>query len=1046
MTGDRVKLYAQRESGSSYEIEPGPGRDKVRFTVREFDGHLSVFPDDALPLVGRGLVDKRLFDVTQLVAWDYDDAHSAQVPLIVRSSAAPRLAAKAAKGGWHSDALDLSTLEVTKNGAGQAWKELTAGASARSLAGGVSKIWLDGKREPLLHQSTKQIGAPAAWKRGLTGKGVKVAVLDSGYDYQHPGIADAVTDSANFSLDPNLWDMMGHGTALASIVAGSGKGVDGDKYRGVAPGAELAIGKVSSGSVEYRDSAILKGMEWAAGDAKAKVALLSIGTSLDSQEPDPLEEAVNTLTELYGTLFVVAAGNDGPGKATLNRPGTADAALTVGAVNKSDMVADFSGRGPRTGDHAVKPDITAPGVAITAGTVTGWGQDGPYIAQNGTSMAAAHAAGAAALLAEAHPDWTAEQLKGALIGTAAYHPEFGAYEQGGGRVDVDKATATPLTATPGNLWTTLPHGEDALTEKTVTYTNTSDKTLFLDLRVESAQPGLDLPSGLLKLSTQRVKVPAHGTASVKLAMNREKVEPGEYPGVLVASAGQDMLLRTLAGTYVEPESYDVTFKAIDRDGDPSDAAVALVYDLERNWLESVPLYQGTGSVRLPAGDWTVQGTIGSEAVKNYESILVHRSIRVDADHREVVMDGRQGEKVTVTLDDPDAIQQPVAVESISHVGAGREFRLTRHDRFGSDAGIFVIPVRVEGASYRFHNAWFKKAADGDVRYDLLKEHQGGLPDRPVYDFAVKDLAKITMVTRGAGVATGGGVVARPSGSYSFASPARFPGKVINYRTIIPGLTWDTTLSPGTGHSMTSLGQYVIDKSITEVWNRAIYGPGEAYRYDYGLVRTGNEFRFTGGRQYSDSERYRIGVDMSTQGEATLSSGGKVLEHVECVSPRGGLACGLEATLPEEPGVYTVKEVSTRNVLFSKLGTRVETSWTFPSSSTWTATPIPRLSARIVPVGLDELNQAKRTVSTSAGITIDCIMCNAPYWIKRLNLEVSYDDGATWQQVPVRGIRSDFSAVIKPAGKGDFASLRLTAIGYNDLHLTQTVIRAYGLKD
>ncbi|MDF5756253.1 S8 family serine peptidase [Spongiactinospora sp. TRM90649] len=1044
MTGDRVKLYAQGESGPTYEIEPGPGREKVRFSAQERDGHLSVLPLDAAPLVARGLVDARLFDVTRLVAWGYDDGHSAEVPLIVRSAAAPRLAAKAAKGGWRSDALDLSTMKIAKSGAGQAWRELTAGASGRSLAAGVTRVWLDGKRTPYLDRSTRQIGAPAAWKRGLTGKGVTVAVLDSGYDGRHPDFQDTAVTGADFSGEGDFMDAMGHGTHLASIIAGSGKG-SGGKYQGVAPGADLAIGKVAGAFSGYTDSSILRGMDWAAADAKARVALLSLGTNGDDQASDPLEEAVNTLTELYGTLFVVAAGNDGPGKATLASPAGADAALTVGAVNKSDLLAGFSARGPRTGDHAVKPDLTAPGVAITAATTVGLDQNGVYTAESGTSMAAAHVAGAAALLAEAHPDWKAEELKGALIGTATPHSSLGAYEQGAGRVDVDRATARPLTATPGNVWATLPHGEAAPVTKTITYTNAGDRTLFLDLRVESAQPGAELPAGLLKPSATRVKVPARGQASVTLTLNRAGAEPGEYPGVLVASLGKDVVLRTLAGAYVEPESYDVTFRLLGRDGEPAVFSGALVYDLERDWLENVALYEGVGQARLPAGNWTVQGYITNPdpTMRDPYSVLAHTSVQVDADHREVVVDARQGRKVGFTLDDPGAVQNATVITTMTHAAAGRVFRSMQGGSVaGPEGSLYVIPSQVPGATYRAHNVWFRGT---DVRYDLVQERRGGLPEDPVYGAAVKDLAKITMVNRGPGVSFPGAVAAAPTGTPFMSTRAQVPGTLVNYRTYRPGtLLWDTVLHVGPGHNVLSLGRNIVERSATETWNRAAYGPG---LQPSGLVRDGNELSFSGGMQYADPEPGRIGMEIYSEGEATLTSDGEVLERTDCVIPRGGIACGLEATLPEENASYTLTEVSKRNVPYASLATRVETSWTFDSQGTADARPIQRLAARIAPAGLDELNRARRTVNIPLGITIDCVPSDHYFWLKRLTVEASYDDGATWQPLAVRNSSArQYSAVVKPSATGEFVSLRVTATASDDKRLTQTVIRAYGLKD
>ncbi|GAB2494621.1 hypothetical protein GCM10027187_72080 [Streptosporangium sandarakinum] len=266
--------------------------------------------------------------------------------------------------------MGLATTSVSKATAGRTWQSLVGGA--RSPAAGRSKIWLDGKRPITLDRSAKQIGAPQAWRQGLTGAGVTVAVLDSGYDATHPDLKDVVTRSRNFSDEPDVTDGIGHGTHVASIVAGAG-----ERYRGVAPGAKIALGKVGG---EYAsESAILAGMEWAAAEVEAKIINMSIGGP-DTPGIDPLEHAVNTLSARTGALFVIAAGNDGaPG--SVSSPGSADAALTVGAVDGSDRMAEFSSRGPRLGDHAIKPEVTAPGVGIMAAAAQGTA-DGPYVGQH----------------------------------------------------------------------------------------------------------------------------------------------------------------------------------------------------------------------------------------------------------------------------------------------------------------------------------------------------------------------------------------------------------------------------------------------------------------------------------------------------------------------------------------------------------------------------------------------------------------------------------------------------------------------------------------
>ncbi|MFC7584495.1 S8 family serine peptidase [Nonomuraea antimicrobica] len=403
LTGDRVTL-----TGGGYHVEPGTRRE-VSFNVSRRDGDLHVVPSDALPLLAQGLLDERLFNVTQLLKWSYGDARQPAIPLIVQSASGEAATLSGAQQVRPLAGLGLATMTVPKADAAATWKNVVGGA--KTLASGKSKIWLDGKRSFTLDQSVRQIGAPQAWEQGLTGAGVTVAVLDSGYDADHPDLQGVVTQAQNFSDEPDTTDNRGHGTHVAATIAGAD-----ERYRGVAPGAKLAVGKL--GTQGFTESALLAGMQWAAAEVKAKIINMSLGGP-DTPGVDPVEQAVNTLSEQTGALFVVAAGNNG--KAGITSPGTADAALTVGAVDKTDKMADFSSRGPRAYDYAIKPDVTAPGVDITAAAAKGTA-DGPHVAYSGTSMAAPHVAGAAAILAQQHPDWTGRQLKAALTGSAAPSP------------------------------------------------------------------------------------------------------------------------------------------------------------------------------------------------------------------------------------------------------------------------------------------------------------------------------------------------------------------------------------------------------------------------------------------------------------------------------------------------------------------------------------------------------------------------------------------------------------------------------------------------
>ena len=171
-----------------------------------------------------------------------------------------------------------------------------------------------------------------------------------------------------------------------------------------------------------------------------------------SDGTDPLSRAVNELSASTDTLFVVAAGNSGSEPETVTAPGAADAALTVGAVDDADQMAYFSSRGPRRGDGALKPDVVAPGVGITAaraaGTSLGAPVDDLYTSLEGTSMATPHVAGLAAILKDAHPQWDGERLKAAITSTTVPVADATGYDAGSGRVDAERAVAATVLASP----------------------------------------------------------------------------------------------------------------------------------------------------------------------------------------------------------------------------------------------------------------------------------------------------------------------------------------------------------------------------------------------------------------------------------------------------------------------------------------------------------------------------------------------------------------------------------------------------------------------
>jgi subtilisin family serine protease len=662
VSGDRVELWGSGTS-APLRVEPAPRAHSVPFQDFWHDGDRYVVPGDAAALVSSGVLDRELFNVTGLVRQRYDDAHTSAVPLLVEYADAGARARAAVPAGTTVrralPELGLTALDQDKDSATALYGGLTAGAPTARNATGVRKIWLNKRVRATLDQSVRQVGAPVAWQRGLTGAGVRVAVLDTGIDTDHPDLAGKTAVSQDFTGTGGVEDGHGHGTHVASIITGTGA-ASGGQYRGVAPDVTLAVGKVLDDTGWGTDDSVLAGMRWAAAESGAKVVNMSLGSG-PSDGQDPMSVAVNTLSRQYGTLFVISAGNFGADR-SVSSAASADDALAVGSVSKQDEPSDFSSRGPRVGDGAAKPEISAPGGGIVAARPAGVPPLGEpvgdgYQRLDGTSMAAPHVAAAAAVLAQQHPDWTAPALKSALVSSAQEVPDAGVHQVGAGRLDLDRATATPVVAT-ATVSAYLPWPNTGSQERrTVTWTNTGDTPVTLALRAELVDgEGQAAPAGLVTLAEDGVTVPAGGSAPIELLVTGQEGRSGTYSGVLVASdAAGTTRTRTAISVYQQEERFSFTPNLLDRNGAAPAAEVrssAFVIDLDTGDAYFVP--SGT-TVSLPRGRYAVHASIVTTAPgqESAYTTVSHPELVLDRDVTQV-FDARIGQQVVAEPDNPEA--------------------------------------------------------------------------------------------------------------------------------------------------------------------------------------------------------------------------------------------------------------------------------------------------------------------------------------------------------------------------------------------------------
>lgn len=650
VTGDQVQVNAQ---GAPVRFEAGRGRAGMTFRRWTEHGQWQVRPSDADPLIAAGRVDPRLFNISLLLDSGYEDAKRPDVPLLVAGDGA-RSAPQALAGTTRTrelPALGLAAVSAPKNTAGNTWNAVKDQARGRAAG----KVWLNATLKYSLHQSVPLIGAPAAWQAGHTAKDVPVAVLDSGIDVDHPDFAGVLQQAKDFSNSPHgIKDTIGHGTHVSSIVAGNGA-AGGGKQVGVAKDAKLFFGKV--GDFTPTEDAALAGMTWAAVEHKAKSVNMSFG--LKQHQPDPVSEAIERLSAAHGTLFVIAAGNSGE-QEPVGHPATTDAALAVASSTKDGKLSDFSSRGPRTGDYGLKPEITAPGSDILAAKANSAGGE-RYVANSGTSMAAPHVTGAAAVLAGAHPDWSAARLKAALMSTAKPLAGVSVHGQGAGVVDLDRATKQQVTAEQGGFslgYFRWPHQGQQPASKDVVYRNDGDTPVTLDLALSIADKQGGAPeAGQFGLSSQRITVPAKGSEKVGITVDPGK-RVGLYGGWLTAKSG-DIEVRTAVSSYVEEERYDLTVKVTGRDGKPSATGEVTVSGLDNDLRQTLELgADGTGTVRAAKGDYLVTSTIkehGPRGSYDADPISLTQQVapRVRLDKNTTVQaDARTAKRVEVELDDP----------------------------------------------------------------------------------------------------------------------------------------------------------------------------------------------------------------------------------------------------------------------------------------------------------------------------------------------------------------------------------------------------------
>ncbi|MGC4866216.1 S8 family peptidase [Micromonospora sp. DT53] len=1058
LTGDVVTV---RDTGSGCPqatVRPADENAVIRQSCGP-DGHLHVIPAHVASQIGP-VLDPDLFDVTTLIADGYDDDNSAELPLIVQpATASARVAAL-------GDVLSLPSIGAV---AGRVPKKspATAKLATNSLLAGAKKVWLDRKvrataltgagRPAGLDRNLGQIAAPDAWKAGYTGKGVRVAVLDTGADFTHPDLVGRVAERADFTVEGgDAVDHNGHGTHVASTIAGTGAAAHGQR-RGVAPDAKLVIGKVLDDHGYGDDSGIIAAMEWAA--TRADVINMSLGGSDPDDGTDPLSLAVDGLSKSTGTLFVIAAGNSG---AAISSPGSAASALTVGAVDRNDKLADFSSRGPLVTSNAAKPEVVAPGVDIVAARAAGTNLQAPidryYEAISGTSMASPHVAGAAALLAQRHPDWTGERLKAALVGAADPLAGIDPYAVGAGRLNAARALGGPTSNQPVVNLGTFAYPQSGTSETKLSWTGESNAVLDLDVSIVN-HDGQPVPRGAATLSTSRLTLKHGTTAGATLRVNRAALatRPGFYLATVTARSGRKLVATTPVSFYVEQPSYDLTIQTKPLPG-LKDGAESWINLMVTNLADPLIYYGGAGgtpgdtfTLRVPAGRYAI---LGSSVAYYVDSDVLETTLAAEADldvrgARSVTLDPARAKPVTATVDGVPTTPTRTDFTNVQTAANGLSWW---HQISGYGTKTTVRTTALTKPTIGSRRTWAAVNLDSPAgtaepyRYNLVHEYAGGVPADPAFRVNKTEQAKLARIDERFHktdspdmftqlVRTG---MTRDGVAVTQTHEGNLPPHRTDY--LSPDILWADQGVYGGLAADEAPRSYQPGSRQTKIWARQ---PLHSDWYDdpagadWSCATAPSRTRgnlhldlvsLTDKHQRADCLQ---GEAIGVKRKLSVFRDGKLVD--ERSGPFG------DFTVPQSMADYRVTlDVDTSLIL--PISTKLNTSWTFRSAGPdgTGSVPLPLLAVDYA-LPMDHDNHP---VDGTAELTVRQAHGVKTQKVTSFQVWTSTDDGGTWKSARVTGSGDSYRVALPTAAAGQAVSLRVKAAANGGSGIDQTIIRAY----
>ncbi|MBT2227978.1 hypothetical protein [Nonomuraea sp. NEAU-A123] len=641
------------------------------------------------------------------------------------------------------------------------------------------------------------------------------------------------------------------------------------------------------------------------------------------------------------------------------------------------------------------------------------------------------------------------------MASARPNPAAGVFAQGAGRVDVARAVSQSVTAEPGGLsfgrqaW---PHTDDQPITRKMTYRNTGSAPVTLRLTAQAIDAGgKALPASMFSVTPDTVTVPAGSEVEASVtADTRGNIPDGVIGGYLQATVDGAVAVSTPLGVEKEVESYDLTLEHLDRSGKPSPGDLTSVLRTDVNFKDAYPLDIESGdstiTLRLPKGKYVID----SRTVDDQGTImLVHPGLELNSSQT-MVLDTRLGRPVSVGVPDASAISM------LSEVTYGGRFLDGMKFFNGFSAASFdrqlvaqLGPARKYDLTTKVGGQWLTPAPGGDLdgspsAYRLAWFFPGGLPAGFTRTVERKDLATIrrdyAVHQVGAFDEAGSGAWLADDWFYinMFLTDFHPPFTHTEYVNTDGGIRWKSVLMESGSDSGavldSSATRYEAGRTYDEKWNRGVFGPSLVTGKDEPVfTRTGNVINVWQPSFHGDGAGHG-GYSSVTKSHVALYRDGRLLTDLPALF-------GHIEVPPADAAYRLVAETERGNAF--PLSTRTSVAWTFRSAAgeDGRTTALPLSVVRFAP-DLDQNNTAPAGRLFTVPLTVQAQPGSSAGSVRKLSVEVSYDDGATWQAANLVGSGGNSTLFLRHPSSDGFVSLRARSTDTSGNTVEQTVIRAY----